>query len=135
MRILLFLCLLVITVRAQDDRTFDTGTLRCAVHGPAGAYSHSAVRIGEKAYSVAIEIDNVVYLATEVGQGAFATRRFKSDDWVIGDPVQVSLDETKRKIYLRAPKGKDLVLGYRQRIRASEWEGCSAMRKEMGAVR
>jgi hypothetical protein len=98
MKISLLLGLLALTLHAEGQHTYETGTLRCSVYGRANAYSHFPVRIGEKAYSLAVEIEDVVFLATELGSGAFATRRFDPDEWIIGDKVQVSLDEAKHKI-------------------------------------
>jgi hypothetical protein len=135
MKISLLLGLLALTLHAEGQHTYETGTLRCSVYGRANAYSHFPVRIGEKAYSLAVEIEDVVFLATELGSGAFATRRFDPDEWIIGDKVQVSLDEAKHKILLRAAKGKDIVLGYTRRIRVGEWEGCTGMIEEMSAKR
>jgi hypothetical protein len=118
----------------KPQHSYDTtGRLLCAVHGRPGVYSREIVRINspESAYSLAIEINGIVYLSTEVGHGAFGSRQFKEREWIIGDPVRVSLDESKARIYLQNPKGKEIDLGYTQRIHSEHWEGCRAMADSM----
>jgi hypothetical protein len=128
---LFFALLTTASLAAEQSRNYTNGKLLCAAYGSARAYSDTVIRSGERAYSLAIEIDKIVYLTTEVGKGAFASRHFKEKDWIIGDPVQIHLDENKRRIYMQNPKGKEIELSYRNRVRSDNWEGCRAMAEDV----
>lgn len=107
-----------------DTRTYIEGKLLCAVYGPAAMYSHEILWQGDRrgACSFAIELDGIVYLATAYKP----TRMSCPRDLVLGDPVQVSVDEKKHTIYLR----NNVRLGYSKRVRSENWEGCRTLQDD-----